>query len=354
MLRSLVLLLTVAVSSVFGLLPATNTSIDARDANALTFQWTSSQPLIQPKSDSRNLAALKDPSIIFYNGKYHVFASTAVEAGYNPSPERQLLLPRPNSHRDWLSRSTQKLWYLIYQDGSAAYSTNSDITNPAGWSAPKHFFSGTPSIVTQNIGSGYWVDMWVICDSANCYHVSSDDNGHLYRAQTSAANFPDGMENMVIVLSAAKNDLFEASNVYKVGSQYLLIVECIGSAGKRYFRSWTASSLSGSWTALHATESDPFAGTKNVQFSGSAWTGDISHGEAVRTNVDQTMTLPDCGPQQYLYQGLPNGSGGTYNSLPWKLALLTSKTCTSGSSAPPTTTTATSQPPPTGGGGSGW
>ncbi|KAL0566983.1 hypothetical protein V5O48_015012, partial [Marasmius crinis-equi] len=311
MLRSLVLLLTVAVSSVFGFLPATNTSIDARDANALTFQWTSSQPLIQPKSDSRNLAALKDPSIIFYNGKYHVFASTAVEAGYNmvylsftdfsqaQNANFYYLDQTPigtgyRAAPQVFYMSTQKLWYLIYQDGNAAYSTNSDITNPAGWSAPKHFFTGTPSIITQNIGSGYWVDMWVICDSANCYHFSSDDNGHLYRAQTSVANFPNGMGNTVIALSAAnKNDLFEASNVYKVGSQYLLIVECIGSAGKRYFRSWTASSLSGSWTALHATESDPFAGTKNVQFSGSAWTGDTSNGEAARKNVDPTMTPPD-------------------------------------------------------------
>ncbi|KAL0574056.1 hypothetical protein V5O48_007901 [Marasmius crinis-equi] len=157
--------------------------------------------------------------------------------------------------------STQKLWYFIYQDGNAAYSINSDITNPTGWSAPK-YLTGTPSTITQNI---------------------------------------------------------------------------IGSTEKRYFRSWSASSLSASWTALHATEPDPFAGTKNVQFSGSA------------------MTLPDCGPQENLFQGLPNGSSGTYyNALPWKFVLLTSKTCPSGSSTPPTTITATSQPPPTSGGGSEW
>ncbi|KAK7466233.1 hypothetical protein VKT23_004961 [Stygiomarasmius scandens] len=353
MFRSLVLLLTTASACILanaGSLLATNASLEVRAADALTFSWTSSGPLIAPKNDGRNIAALKDPSIVFYNGAYHVFASTAVASGYNmvyltftdfnsaQNAQFHYLdqTPISSGYRaapQVFYMTSQSLWYLIYQDGNAAYSTNKDITNPAGWSAPKHFFSSTPSIVTQNIGSGFWVDMWVICDSSNCYHFSSDDNGHLYRAQTSLANFPNGMGNMVIANSASNpNDLFEASNVYKVGSQYLLIVECIGSQG-RYFRSWTSSSLSGSWTPLHASQTDPFAGLANVAFSGSQWTHDISHGEAVRTNVDQTMTLSDCGPSQYLYQGLPVGSSGDYNSLPWKLALLTSKTCTSGTAS---------------------
>jgi endo-1,4-beta-xylanase len=34
-----------------------------------------------------------------------------------------------------------------------------------------------PAIVTQNKGSGGWIDFWVICDTANCYLFFSDDNG---------------------------------------------------------------------------------------------------------------------------------------------------------------------------------
>ena len=163
--------------------------------------------------------------------------------------------------------------------------------------------------------------MWVICDSSNCHLFSSDDNGHLYRSSTSLSNFPNGMGNTVIAMSAAKNDLFEASNVYKVGSQYLLIVECIGSNG-RYFRSWKSSSLTGSWTALAASESNPFAGKNNVDFPGGRWSNDISHGELIRSQVDQTMSVSGCG-MRYLYQGLAPGSSGDYNSLPWRLGLLT-------------------------------
>ena len=303
-----------------------------------SFKWSSSGPLIGPKNDSHNIKGIKDPSIILVNDTYHVFASTAVASGYNMvylsfkefaqagAATFHYLdgTPIGTSYRAapqvfWFE--PQKLWYLVYQTGSASYSTNKDINNPAGWTAPKTLLA-QPQIIKSNIGSGYWVDMWTICDAANCYLFSSDDNGHLYRSSTSLAKFPDGMANTVIAVSAAKNDLFEASNVYNTGDgKYLLIVECIGSKG-RYFRSWTSTSLSGTWTALAATESNPFAGASNVAFSGKAWTTDISHGEAIRTVYDQTMYLAPCGIR-YLYQGMAPGSSGEYNALPWRLGLLT-------------------------------
>ncbi|HEX4702904.1 MAG TPA: non-reducing end alpha-L-arabinofuranosidase family hydrolase, partial [Pseudonocardiaceae bacterium] len=44
-----------------------------------------------------------------------------------------------------------KLWYLVYQVGNnAAYSTNTDITDPAGWSAPHNFYTSEPAIIQQN------------------------------------------------------------------------------------------------------------------------------------------------------------------------------------------------------------
>jgi hypothetical protein len=306
-----------------------------------SLRWSSTGPLIGPKADSRNLAALKDPSVVFVNGRYHLFASTASSAGYNLVYMNFTDWSQAGSAtHHYLDQSAigtgyraapqvfffapQNLWYLIFQNGNAAYSTNPDISNPNGWSAPRNFYPSMPDIIRQNIGSGFWVDMWVICDNANCYLFSSDDNGHLYRSQTTRANFPNGMTNTVIAMQDSRNLLFEASNVYRLqGSNlYLLLIEAIGSDGRRWFRSWTSSSITGAWTQHTASESNPFARSNNVTFSGTAWTRDISHGEMIRASNDQTLTISTCN-MRYVYQGLNPSAGGDYNSLPWRLGLLT-------------------------------
>lgn len=309
-----------------------------------SFKWTSTQALVYPKNDSRAIAGIKDPSIIFVNDTYHVFASTAksespnyslvyfnftsveqagaatfnyldqsgIGTGYRAAPEVFYFAP-------------QKLWYLIFQNNNAAYSTNPDINDPLGWSAPTNFYNGTPAIIEQYLPGGYWVDMWVICDDANCHLFSSDDNGRLFRSQTPLADFPNGMSEPVIAKEDTKFNLFEASTVYSLGnSSYLLLVECIGAQGFRYFRSWTSSDIAGPWEALAATEENPFLGEANVVFEDGVtkWTRSISHGEVVRTDVDQNLRIEPKG-MKFLYQGVNPNASTDYNSLPWRLGMLT-------------------------------
>ncbi|KAI9041374.1 uncharacterized protein KD926_006950 [Aspergillus affinis] len=321
----IVLIVSLCLRSV-GALPAPgpqpNDNLVRKASLPTSFQWSSSGPLIAPKNDNYNIAGIKDPSIVYHGGKYHVFASTAKASGYNlvylsfsdfsqaASAEFQYLDQTPigtgyRAAPQVFYFAPQELWYLVYQNGNAAYSTNPDINNPAGWSAPKNFFSSIPSIISQNMGDGNWVDMWVVCDTSTCHLFSSDDNGHLYRSQTSVTNFPNGMGSTVIALQDSdRYALFEAANVYSTGDgKYLLLNEAIGSDGARYFRSWTSSSLDGSWTGLADTEANPFARSNNVNFDGNAWTKSISHGEMVRSQVDQTMTISTCN-LRYLYQGM--------------------------------------------------
>jgi len=322
-------------------------SVDTRSAASAaalpsSFRWNSSGSLIAPKPDATHrIAGIKDPSVVYYNGKYHVFASTAQASGYNlvylnfsdwsqagsathHYLDRSAIGTGYRAAPQVFYNAPQRLWYLVYQTGNASYSTNPDISNPNGWSAPRNFYSSMPDIIRQNIGGGYWVDMWVICDSANCYLFSSDDNGHLYRSQTTVGQFPNGFTNTVIAAQDSKFAMFEASNIYKVqgSNQYLLLVEAVAADGRRYFRSWTAGSLAGSWSPLAASESNPFAKSGNVSFPGGTWSKDISHGEMIRAGYDQTLTIPAC-KLQYLYQGKDPNAGGDYNSLPWRLGLLT-------------------------------
>jgi endo-1,4-beta-xylanase len=308
-----------------------------------SFRWSSSAALLLAKPAAQfPEVAIKDPSVVYYNGLWHVFStqakgsgwgleyrsfsdwsnagaanpyfldSTAIGAGYRAAPFVFFHTP-------------SRLWYLVFQNGNAAYSTNPDISNPGGWSKPKTFYSSVPAIVQQNTSNGgNWLDFAVACDSANCHLFSAGDNGQIYRSQTTLANFPNGFGNTVIALQDANpNNLFEAPQVYKVREtgQYMMIVEAIGSSG-RYFRSWTASSLGGTWTPLAATEANPFAGNANVTFPTGKWSQGISHGEMLRTGYDQNVEISACN-MRFLYQGLAPGASGSYGSLPYRLGVLT-------------------------------
>ncbi|HET9657754.1 MAG TPA: non-reducing end alpha-L-arabinofuranosidase family hydrolase [Kineosporiaceae bacterium] len=282
------------------------------------FRWTSGAPLVSVKPDDGHaVTGIKDASVVYYQGKWHVFATatgasaatlvylnftdwaeagsapqyfldtSALGSGYRAAPQVFYFAP-------------QKLWYLIYQsDGGASYSTNPDISNPGGWSAPKDFYpGGMPDLIRQNVGNRYWVDMWVICDDTDCYLFSSDQQGHLYRARTGLADFPNGMSQPVVALEDPnRSNLLNSTSVYKVAGldRYLLIVEAVGPDRRSYQRSWTADRLDGLWTPLAATESNPFAGLANVTFGGNVWAEGISHGELLRSGHDQTLTVDPCG-----------------------------------------------------------
>jgi endo-1,4-beta-xylanase len=314
-----------------------------------SFTWTSSGPLISPKPDAAHpIVSVKDPTVFWYKNRWNVYATTANTSGQwslaytsftdwsqAAAAPQTFLDTNPNIGSRYAAApqvfyfAPQKTWYMVYQTGPPSFSTSKDPTDPLSWSAPRYFMQTEPPVVTQNKGTGFWLDFWTICDNTDCYLFFSDDNGHEYRSRTTLAEFPGGWRDTAVVLSEPNRfNLFEASNVYRVGTtgRYLMLVEALatGSDWRRYFRAWTADGLGGTWTPLADTEANPFIRSVNVTFAAgqTAWTEDFSHGELIRDGVDQTLTIDPC-RLRYLYQGLDPATSGSYSQLPWRLALLT-------------------------------
>jgi hypothetical protein len=170
--------------------------------------WRVDDPILfRTRAEPFDHFAVKDPTIVFTGGRYHMFYTGANASGgwqmlYSSATTLEGFRTAPHIFLTRIGESyfaapevfffePHGLWYLVYQDGTfgAAYATTTNIADPNSWSGPKSFG------VSGNLG---W-DYYVICDDVSCYMYNSPSDGsrRIFIRRTSVNNFPNGRDDVV-------------------------------------------------------------------------------------------------------------------------------------------------------------
>lgn len=302
------------------------------------FAWKISQPLVSPAERAEDPCySVKDPSIVFYEGKWHLFCTIRSQKRShqieylsfsdwkNANSERQILKMHDGyfcapqvfyfaPHKKWylICQASDKSWQPEYQP---AFSTTSDISDPKSWTPLK-------PIGAKQANGNSGLDFWIICDDKKAHLFFTTLDGRMWREETKLEDFPFDWSEPYL---AIEGDIFEASHTYKLKglNKYLTLVEAQNGYGWRYYKAFIADRLDGDWTPIADTKEKSFASMKNTQHSEPRWTDNISHGELIRLGYDQTLEV-DPDNLQFLFQGVTekDRDGKTYGEIPWRLGIL--------------------------------
>ena len=312
--------------------------------------WTVDDPVIFHRQlPPYDYYGAKDPTIVYYDGKYHVFYTGANQGGgwqmlYTSASTIPGLKSASRTYMSKIGESyfcapevfyfePQKLWYLVYQDGTfgAAYSTTTNIADSSSWKGPQSFG------ISGNMG---W-DYYIICDDQNAYmyNTPDDGSGRLYMRKTSLANFPKGWSSPTVAMSG----VFEGAEVYKslADGKYYLLIEDMKDG--RYYELWTSANAGGPWTQV----AEKWAWRGNLTtYNGSKWTTNVSHGELIRAGYNQKLEINDINRVDFLIQGTLS-LNGDYQKLTWDLGLIRNYSGTQATPVPssPTPTPTSTVPP---------
>lgn len=276
--------------------------------------WSTEVPVLLPgTAGTFDSTAVKDPSIVFAEGRWHLFYTARgngkYSLGYVSGPRLETLQAEPRAQLSGLSAPLyaapqvfffrpRKEWFLIYQTSASnyqpMYSTTKTIANPNSWSAPRNLI--------KKVEGAKWIDFWVICDEKYAYLFYTRDHNKVMARQTPLASFPDGFGEAKTVFQG----VHEAVHIYRERGRRryaMLFEQREPDLSRRYSRA-ESGNLLGPWRLTDRT----FARA--------------SHGELIRENSDERLQA-DLDHPRFLVQELPAGGNRlNYPELSWRLKLL--------------------------------
>jgi len=293
--------------------------------------WNISKPVFEKgKPGSFDEISVKDPSVVFFQNKWHLFytarGTNEYTTGYVSAVELEDLNTAPRFELKQIRGKTsygcapqvfyfspQNKWYLIYQNRDSNYqpvfSTNTEISKPELWSPYKNLI--------QKDSNKKWIDFWVMADDKKVYLFYTAAHSGVVVRSTTINDFPDGWGKSKKIF----DNVHEAVHIYKVKgkTEFHMIYE-LNTDGIRSFGLAKSNKLDGGWIKV----TDDYATGTQLQYSRDTkvWTEMVSHGEMIRSGYDEKMEYnpENC---RWLIQGiLKSELTDDYPSLPWRLGVI--------------------------------
>ena len=286
-------------------------------------RWNVSAPFFSARIDhSLDNVAVKDPSIVYYQGKYHLFYTAK---------------SKTNS-----GNKTRFRTGCAYASAGTLDKLNDakriNIENVYGWSEAKEINTGKSD-------DGFWIDFWVICNEHHAYLFYSGQNGSLFRLDCPLNTFPEGFSKSQPKIALSQQDadnsgswkMFEAAHIYyvKKENRYLALLEGAYQhpvrtgdvdSRNRFIFGMTADSLNGKWERIEFEKDEFLAEAKNLfseDGSRSHYT-QVSHPELIRSGFNQKLEIENFDLTMVFqsFDGSEIPDSYHYNELPWELALM--------------------------------
>ncbi len=334
-------------------------------------KWTVSEPIFTAGSRGTfDAVAVKNPSIVYYKDKYHLFYTAkseihtngqsrySISCAYASAASFEKLNTAERFNIDSITGDMiiapqifyfepQKRWFIIAHTKeieansshlAPIYLTNPNIENVNGWSE-------ITKIQTAKSDDSFWIDFWVICDDKNAYMFYSDQKGSVFRLECPLNTFPEGFSKSKPELALHVNHMnekkawkmFEEVHIYyvKKENKYLALLEGAYKhpakkgdvdARNRFIFGMTADSLNGKWERIEKGKNEFLADAANVFLEN----GDrmlytqVSHPELIRSGYNQKLEIEDYNFTMLFqtFDGSIFPDTYNYNELPWELLLM--------------------------------
>lgn len=334
-------------------------------------KWITSEPLFLARNGNGfSNMAVKDPSIVKYNGKYHLFYTSKTAdtidgelkyktgTGYTSAETLEGLNSSKRYNIETIVDGNvvapqifyfepHKVWYLIahtwvngnHGDLEPIYMTNPDIEYVLGWSKMR-------VMDTHKRKKEFWIDFWVIANDKDIYMFYANQKGSLMYMKSPISEFPNGFRKskskIALTQTGVKDSLnwkmFEAAHVFYAQKDKKYIALCEGAylhpvnswevdARSRFIFAMTADSLDGEWTRLEVEKNIFFADAKDIYNEDGSKSANslVSHPELIRDGNNQKMEIESIDDIKILYQSFDASNipaTYNYNELPWNLSLM--------------------------------